>query len=275
VRRREHREKVRRDLSDQLDRLFEDKRRSPRDIAKELEVEVIPDEPPRIPAAIVDQLLDRDDSIPLLNGLIRQLSVRDAVEILENCMDLILPFHFSPKAVAAASSCRNEKGGGVLNKIVMTKCGAELVMAAVNQFDARHNPNDPELVGEPAISGDFPALGKMSIDDDAKRFLASVMGTDSEESQARRLDWDRKDRKRTTYCIVRLPTEPADRDHALKLYWSARASVSRSFRFSSSRRRARPRIMRKNTCVCSVDALEIQNDETIRAVQRPGQPSRT
>jgi hypothetical protein len=219
-RRKEHREKVRRALSDQLDRFFEDKRRSPRDIAVALETEEIPDDPAEIPKAIVVRLIDCDDSIPLLNGLIREWvkkKARDAVEILENCMDLILPFHFSPAAVATASGYLNEKGGGLLHGVVMTKCGAELVMAAQDQSESRFDPKDPELGGKYAIGRGLPPLGKMSIDDDAKRFLASVIESDSEESRARKLQWDKKDNKRTSYCIVQLPKEPAEQDYASKL----------------------------------------------------------
>ena len=137
-----------------------------------------------IPKAIVDRLVDCDDSIPLLNRLIREFAnkkARDSVEIIENCMDLILPYHFSPAAVATVSSYLNAKGGGFLKGVVTTKCGAELVMAAQDQSESRFDRKDPELSGIYAIGRGVPPLGKISIDDDAKRFLASVIGSDSEE----------------------------------------------------------------------------------------------
>jgi hypothetical protein len=99
----------------------------------------------------------------------------------------------------------------------MTKCGAELVMAAHDQADSRFNTKDPELGGKHAVGSDFPALGKFSIDDDARRFLATLLQGGSLESYARRLEWDMEATGRTTYCIVRLPHEAADRDHSLKL----------------------------------------------------------
>jgi SIR2-like domain len=220
-RRKKHRDKVHRALADQLDPYFDDHpKKSPRDIAVGLEIPDIPSEPAKIREAILDYLLDRNDSIPFLNGLIREWEkkqAREAVEVLENCMDLILPFHFSPEVVATASGCLNQKGGGVLNGVVMTKCGAEIVMAALDQSDARFDPKDPELGGRHSRGGDFPALGKMSIDDDARCFLKSIMGSDSEESLARMQEWDRKDNKRTTYCVVLLPKESAEQDYVLKL----------------------------------------------------------
>ena len=125
---------------------------------------------------------------------------RVAVKILENCMDLILPFHFSPDAVAFASQCLNEKGGGVLQGVVMTKCGAELVMAAQDRSNSQFDPADPDLVdperpdlrGIHAREGDFPALGKISIDDDTREFLASIEPSDlAEPLTAADLIWDK------------------------------------------------------------------------------------
>jgi hypothetical protein len=219
-RRKKYREKARRALADQLALFFEDNRRNPRDIATALEIKKIPNDSAKICDAIPDHLLDNDDSIPLLNGLISdwvKRKVRDAVEILENCMDLILPFHFAPDVVATVSNCLNEKGGGLLKGVVMTKCGAELMMAALDQLDSRFDPNDPELSGKHAIGRSFPPLGKISIDEDAEQFLSHILETESKESRLRRLKWDRMNNKRTTYCVVRLPQEPSELDYALKL----------------------------------------------------------
>ena len=225
-RRREHREKIVRALTDQLDRLFDDKRISPRDVAEALEIEEIPDEPAMIPKAIVDRLVDCDDSIPLIYGLIREFAnkkARDTVEIIENCMDLILPYHFSPAAVATVSSHLSAKGGGFLKGFVTTKCGAELVMAAQDQSKSQFNRKDPDLSGIYAIGRGVPPLGKISIDDDAKRFLASVIETDLEEFQKKHLLWDKKATKRTTYCIVELPDEPPEQDYVSKMLERASA----------------------------------------------------
>jgi|GEM_PF-4128654 len=225
-RRKKHREKIVRALSDQLNRLFNDKQISPRYVAAALEIEKIPDEPAMIPEAIVYHLVDCDDSIPLLNGLIREFAnkkARDSVEIIENCMDLILPYHFSPAAVATVSSYLNAKGGGFLKGFVTTKCGAELVMAAQDQSESRFDRKDPELRGIYAIGRGVPPLGKISIDDDAKRFLASVIESDSEEFQKKHLSWDKKDTKRTTYCIVELPDKPAEQDYVSKMLERASA----------------------------------------------------
>jgi hypothetical protein len=225
-RRREHREKIIRALTDQLDRLFDDKRISPRDVADALEIDKIPDEPAMIPKAIVYRLVDCDDSVPLLNGLIREFAnkkARDSVEIIENCMDLILPYHFSPAAVATVSSYLNAKGGGFLKGFVTTKCGAELVMAAQDQSESRFNRKDPELRGIYAIGRGVPPLGKILIDDDAKRFLASVIESDSEEFRSKQLLWNKKDTKRTTYCIVELPDKPAEQDYVTKMLERASA----------------------------------------------------
>ncbi|MDR3632790.1 MAG: SIR2 family protein [Isosphaeraceae bacterium] len=219
-RRKEYREKVRRALSDQLDQLFDDQRKNPRDLALALTIKAIPDKAAKVREAILDHLLDHDDSVPLLHGLINEWAKkkeRDALDILENCLDLILPFHFAPEVVATASSCLNAKGGGFLKGVVMTKCGAELMMAALDQFESRFDPKDPELGGKHAIGRSLPPLGKITIDDDAQRFLAHILETESAESRARRLKWDRLGNKRTTYCIVRLPQESAEQDYALKL----------------------------------------------------------
>jgi hypothetical protein len=229
--RQEHRDKIRAALSDELDRYAEDPTRDLREIADTLELEIRakPAERARLRDAIVEHLLDKDDSIPLLNKLIRGLAAgraRDAVKILENCMDLILPFHFSPEAVASAADCLNQEGGGVLPGVVMTKCGAELVMAAQDRSRSQFERADPDLRGIHARQGDLPALGKISIDDDVRAFLASIELADlSGPLAAKHLKWYKLDTERTAYCIVRLPEDRPDRDHALKVLQRASESL--------------------------------------------------
>jgi len=237
--RERYRGRIRNALSQQLAQLFEDTKVYPREIARELEIEDIPEDLARIRDAIVDQLLSDDGSIPLLNALIRGFPVDraggpGAVAILENCMDLILPYHFSPDLVASAAGCQNPKGGGLIGGYVMTKCGAELVAASLDQHHALFDPSDPDLRastpdlrGKYAVEAERAAFGKYPgsskddvIGDDAIRFLESVLsvlGKESLGSLARMLKWDKKERKRATYCFARLEERGADRDYAMKV----------------------------------------------------------
>ena len=217
--RQSYRDKVRAALSEELCRAVDDASINPQMIADALKIDK-PDNRAKMLDTILDQLLDQEDSIPLLNKLIRRTAgkgARKEVIVLENCLDLILPFHFAPKVIADASSLMNTDGGGFLQGVVMTKCGAELLMAALDQFHARFDPNDPELGGKHAIERGSPPLGKMSIDDDARRFLRNVLQVESEEAQAKRLRFDALDNDRKTYCILRLMEEGPDRDHMMKL----------------------------------------------------------
>ena len=226
--RQEYRDKVRAALSEELSRLFNDLSMNPQMISDALKIDKA-NRGTKILDTILDHLLDQEDSIPLLNKLIRKTvgkRAREEVTLLENCMDLILPFHFAPNVIAEASSLMNKEGGGFLQGVVMTKCGAELLMAALDQFYARFDSNDPELGGKHAIERGSPPLGDMSSDLDAKRFLADVLKAESEEAQAKRLRFDALDNERKTYCIVRLLEEGPDYDYMVKLL--ERASELRS-----------------------------------------------
>jgi Caspase domain len=217
--RQKHRDKVRAALSEVLSRLFDDLSMDPRTIAEALMVEKA-DGSQKIGDTILDHLLDHEKSIPLLNKLIRKTVEKRASEkvtLLENCLDLILPYHFAPAVIADASRLINEDGGGFIQGVVITKCGAELLMAALDQLHAQFNPKDPELGGQYAIERGVPPLDKMSTAADAKRFLADVLKIESEETQVKSLMFDELDNDRKTYCIVRLMEDDADYDYMVKV----------------------------------------------------------
>ena len=117
--RQEYRDKLHKMLSAELE-LF------PLEIAELFSAFQVSDDPKERKKSLVltvNRLLDDEDSIPLLNKLIRGLArkgARIAVGILENCIDRILPFHFAPGEVSNASSYLNHKGGGIIKGIVTT-----------------------------------------------------------------------------------------------------------------------------------------------------------
>jgi hypothetical protein len=211
--RQEYREKLQKALSAELE-LY------PAEIDELFSAFQISDDPKERKKSVglfVGRLLDDEYSISLLNNLIRKLArrgARVAVEILESCIDQILPFHFAPGEVAKAAKYLNQKGGGTIKGIVTTACGAELVMAAVDQFMSQFDHDDPELRGRPGTWGSYPPppLGKMGVDEAAEQFLTAVLGTESRESRERMLKHHKIDTERTKYCVVRLPAEGAERD---------------------------------------------------------------
>jgi hypothetical protein len=214
--RRDYREKLRKALSAELE-LF------PTGIDELFSAFQIGDdrkEPKKSFDLIVDRLLDDEYSIPRLNNLIHKLErkgPRVAVEILETCIDLILPFHFAPAEVAVAATYLNHKGGGIIKGIVTTSCGAELVMAAVDQFTSQFDHEDPELRGRAGIPGSYPPLGKIGVDEAAEQFLTAILGSESREWREKSLRFHKIEMERTRYCVVRLPKEGPERDYAERL----------------------------------------------------------
>ena len=219
-RRREYRDKIIRALTDQLDRLSEDRKISPGVLAQTLRIQPIPDQAPMLLEAIATRLVDDENSIPPLIKLIREFAKKKAhatVTILEDCLDLILPYHFSPEAVKIARSRFNATGGGLLMGTLTTNCGAEHVMAAFDESEARFDPKDRNLPGIHAKGRGLPPLGKMSIDDDATAFLGSVFKMGSKEFRARKLDSYKTITNRSLYCIVEMPKDQVEQSYVSKL----------------------------------------------------------
>ena len=52
--------------------------------------------------------------------------------------------------------CFNHEGGCFIKGIVTTAGGAELVMAAVDQFTSQFDHEDPEFRGKPGVRGSYP-----------------------------------------------------------------------------------------------------------------------
>ena len=107
----------------------------------------------------------------------------------------------------------NKDGGGFLQGVVITKCGAELLMAALDQFHARFESERP---GTRRKTRDRARNTPPRQDVDRRRregFLANVLKTESEEAQAKSLRFDELDNERKTYCIVRLMEEGPDHDY--------------------------------------------------------------
>ena len=90
-------------------------------------------------------------------------------------------------------------------------------MAAVDQFMSQFDPEDPEFRGRPGIRGSSPPLGKIGIDEAAQQFLTAVLGTESKESREKSQRFHKIETERTRYCVVHLPGEGPERDHAERL----------------------------------------------------------
>ena len=249
----EHRNSVRRLLVPCLERLCRSKASEPvlRRVAETLEIEDFPDDQDRGIQVVADFLVDpaHNQAIPLLNSLIVALwgNKRSSgpADLLDECLCLILPLHFSRDAIdlAAVNSravpCRHPEDGDDRDWRGGPLGGPRPAQGGI----PAERPEAPgKTRGRPR-----PARARRPVD--RRRRLGVHRGrrraggllpgptTAPERSPHRRrpegavprrleaLAWYKPDKKRTFYCVVRKPDNPADRDHALRVYEEVRKRI--------------------------------------------------
>jgi hypothetical protein len=220
-------------------------------IARTLENADLPDDPAQQIRKVADVLVDptRIATIPKLNSLVVALwheRLSGPADLIDECMDLILPLHFSREAIDLAARQHDSAAHAIIRETVTTELGAEIVWAALDQQGIRVREDDPKHRGKYAVSPDPPALGKPAIDTDVWAVIEDIVvkggfSLDQQPSDRGRpidgarkrqllddlkaLEWHKLSTSRTFYCVVPEPDNPADRDHAVRLYEEVRKLV--------------------------------------------------
>jgi hypothetical protein len=187
---------------------------------------------------IIDHLLEAKEeyAIPRMIRLHGELCEEGRERLagpLADCVDWILPLHFSPEAIRNTRLQLQVQRAVLIERAVATHTGAEVVMS---HFD-RQQPSflqDQESIprGKSSVPFELSAIGNPALDDQVVAVLEDLakgtnvppLGRARTKDVAARtaelagdlgswLGWDKEMTHRTRYCALAMPESLADREN--------------------------------------------------------------
>jgi len=194
-----------------------------------------------ITSSVIEPQVDTIGSLFYVHKQLRDQNKLDEESHIAEIIDLVLPLQF-PRDVISRALLRLQHYEAVLiENAVVTRTGAEIVMAGVSKKSPSFAEKPftggpiPQPVGKDLIQFESPAIGDPDQLEDFVRDLYRASGyspdrlysggeeRDREKRIARMLNdlngryqGRKSSRKRAPYCALAMPASPADRDHQMQ-----------------------------------------------------------